>query len=239
VVRYDEFEQRATDEWERIPASYKGGVDGLIVKRSARAHPTLDGVYTLGECLTEAYPSAFGGPDTIRSAVVLYYGSFLRLAQLDEEFDWERELWDTLTHELQHHLESLAADEGLLDLDYAMDENFKRAAGEPFDTMFYRMGAPRGDGWYEVEDEFFFEAGEESRRIVFEWDGVEYFIEADPSDADALYLRVAAGLAEPPRELFVVQRRRTGMVDAVRALFGRRRATYEERDVEAQRLESD
>jgi hypothetical protein len=236
-VRYEEFEQRATAEWDRIPASYKGGVDGLIVERAAKAHPELADVYTLGECLTEAYPSAFGGPDTIRSAVVLYYGSFLRLSQRDPDFDWARELWDTLTHELQHHLESLAADEGLLDLDYAMDENFKRAAGEPFDTAFYRAGEAHGGGWYEVEDEFFLEVDAGARRVEFEWDDVRYAVCVPGRGADALFLRVSAGLASPPRELYIVVRRRTRALDAIRALIGRRGPTYEEVEVEAERLE--
>jgi hypothetical protein len=113
AVQFDEFEQRARDEWERIPAEYRQGVDGLVVERRAQPHPSLPDVYTLGECVTESYPSDFGGPDTIRSAVVLYYGSFFRLARLDEEFDWEHELWETLTHELQHHLESLASEDAL------------------------------------------------------------------------------------------------------------------------------
>jgi hypothetical protein len=236
-LRYEEFERRAEAEWVRIPDSYKAGVDGLIVKRSARVHPTLPDVYTLGECVTEAYPSDYGGPDTIRSAVVLYYGSFLRLSQQDDSFDWQHELWETLTHELQHHLESLASDEGLLDLDYAADENFKRAAGEPFDTAFYRAGVPHGAGWYEVEDEFFLETEAAAQSVAFEWHAVDYRVVVPASDADVLYLRVVAGLASAPRELYIVLRRRSGWRAALRALFGRGRETYEEAEVEAERVE--
>ena len=80
-------------------------MDGLVIDRQARPHPRTRDIYTLGECVTEAYPSDFGGPDTVRSAVVLYYGSFLRLSRLDPAFDWSEEIWETLTHELRHHLE--------------------------------------------------------------------------------------------------------------------------------------
>ncbi|MGH7505187.1 MAG: metallopeptidase family protein [Longimicrobiales bacterium] len=107
-MTFDVFERHARSEWDRIPDRYREGIDGLVVERDAKPHPDAPDVYTLGECVTEAYPSDFGGPDTIRSAVVLYYGSFLRLSRLDETFDWEEEVWETLTHELQHHLESLA-----------------------------------------------------------------------------------------------------------------------------------
>ena len=92
----------------------------------ADVDPSLPDVYTLGECVTESYPSDFGGPETTRSVVVLYYGSFFRVSRQDDAFDWEVELWETLTHELQHHLESLAADDSLIDMDYAADENYRR-----------------------------------------------------------------------------------------------------------------
>ena len=141
-MRHREFEELAFAHWERIPEEYKQGIDGVRVLRRAKAHDELPDVYTLGECTTEAYPSEYGGPDTIRSAVVLYWGSFVALAELDPEFDWEDELWETLTHELRHHLESLASEDALEDVDYAADENFRRYEGEPFDPFFYRLGEP-------------------------------------------------------------------------------------------------
>lgn len=144
-MRFDEFEARAFDDWERIPDTYKHGIDGLRVEKRALPHPGHEDIYTLGECATEVYPSDFGGPDTIRSAVVLYHGSFRKLADLDPDFDWEHEIWETLTHELRHHLESLAAEDALEDVDYAADENFKRLNGEPFDPFFYQRGEPFPD----------------------------------------------------------------------------------------------
>jgi hypothetical protein len=234
-VRYEEFEERARSEWERIPEPYKAGIDGLTVERSAKAHPSLDEVYTLGECVTEAYPSDFGGPDTIRSAVVLYYGSFLRLSREDPEFDWAQELWATLTHELQHHLESLAADEGLLDVDYAADENFKRAAGEPFDSAFYRAGEPLGGGWYEVEGEYFYEVSAARARVRFEWEGACYEVVVPESSAETLFLCVS-GVDPPPRELCVVVRRGGRWREAMRSLFGRRVSSTEQHEVMAERV---
>src|SRR5690606_36082044 len=142
---------RAWEFWEWIPERYKAGVDGLVVERDAKAHPSLPDVYTIGECVTEDYLSDYGGPDTTRSVVVLYYGSFLRLSRLTAGRDSEGELWETLTHELQHHLESLAAEDALVAMAYAADENFKRREGESFDPLFFRSGEAQGGGCYRVE----------------------------------------------------------------------------------------
>ena len=95
-----EFERLALAYWEEIPERFKEGIDGVRVLRRSKPHDELPDVYTLGECVTEAYPSDFGGPETIRSAVVLYHGSFAALSELDPDFDWKEELWETLTHEL-------------------------------------------------------------------------------------------------------------------------------------------
>jgi hypothetical protein len=204
-MQFDEFEQRAREEWDRIPADYRAGVDGLVVRRPAVPHPSLPGVYTLGECVTESYPSAFGDADTIRSLIVLHYGSFLRLSRQDRDFDWEGELWETLTHELQHHLESLAADDALVDMDYAADENYKRYQGEAFDPFFYRHGLPDG-GWLRVEDEFFLEvAAAPGDTVRFEWGGLSYEVTVPPAAAaDVLLLGIERGVAEPPGALHVV-----------------------------------
>src|SRR5690606_24793658 len=111
ALKYAEFERRAQQVYESIPAAYKAGVDGLVASREAHPHPELPDIWTLGECLTESWPSEWQGPETTRSVVVLYWGSFRSLAAQDETFDWEEEIWETLTHELRHHLESLASED--------------------------------------------------------------------------------------------------------------------------------
>ena len=57
---------------------FREGVDGLTVHRGHLRHPRFRGVYTLGECVTESYPSTWEGPETVRSVVLLYWGSFPR-----------------------------------------------------------------------------------------------------------------------------------------------------------------
>jgi hypothetical protein len=205
-VRFGEFEEFARAEFERIPEHFLAGVDGLIIDRSARSDPARDGIYTLGECLTEAYPSDFGGPDTTRSSIVLYYGSFLRLSKLDDTFDWRGEIWETLTHELQHHLESLADEDDLGDVDRAMEQDFKRVDGEPFDPWYYRLGEPAGPGAFRLEDKLFIEVEAGDGTIEFEVEGVRAAVDAPGTDADVVFIEIVAGIEPAPdvRELWVV-----------------------------------
>jgi hypothetical protein len=222
-MKFEDFERRAWEEWERIPREYMQGIDGLVIERRALPHPSLPDIYTLGECVTEAYASDFGGPDTIRSAVVLYYGSFYRLSRLDEDFDWEQELWETLTHELQHHLESLAADDSLVDMDYAADQNFKREHGEPFDPFFFRLGVLEA-GAHRVDDEYFIELEPPptGADVRFTWAGIEYVVQVPVDDADIMFVDVIAGVADPPGALHLVLVRPLRWRDTVRSLFTRR-----------------
>jgi hypothetical protein len=233
-LSFEAFEERAWEDWARIPDEYKDGVDGLMVEREARMHPEMEDVYTLGECVTESYPSDFSGPETVRSLVVLYYGSFHRLSRVDEEFDWESELWETLTHELQHHLESLASDDSLIDVDYGMDENFKRVRGDAFDVGFYRYGEPAPGGWFRLEEAYFTEAEPDAAGMAFEWQGRSYRVREPDADADLIYLRVVDGVLDAPDELYLVWRRPMGWRRTLRTLLRREVPSTEEVEVEAE-----
>jgi predicted Zn-dependent protease with MMP-like domain len=120
------FKHLAHEAYEMIPPEFREGIDGLDVSRETVSHPTIPDVFTMGECRTEEYPSEFGGAGEVRSIVALYYGSFLALSRLDDDFDWRDEIFETVTHEVRHHLESLALDDSLEQLDYAEDQNFIR-----------------------------------------------------------------------------------------------------------------
>lgn len=225
-LTFAEFEELAWQYWEEIPAEYREGVDGLVVERRASPHPELPEVYTLGECHTERYPGEFGGPDLIRSAVVLYYGSFLRVSRQDPGFDWEEELWETLTHELQHHLESLASEAGLEALDYAMDENFKRLDRELFDPYFYRSGIQVAEGVWRVERDYFIEREfrgmeELGERVEFEWRGERYTVELPADPGEVTFIWLEEGVArEDPEEVYLVLVRRRGMMATLRGVLG-------------------
>ena len=234
-MRFSEFEALAWELWERVPETYKEGVDGLVIERDAKPHPDFDEIYTLGECATETFPSAYGGPDTVRSAVVLYYGSFLRLARLDPSFDWEEELWETITHELKHHLEALAVEDALEDFDYAVDENFRRMEGESFDPLFFRAGEPIGEGRYRVDRDTFIEVdpGTQSTWIEFEWERRSFRVPRPDNTADITFVRID-GVPELGGDLFVVLIPRRSVWTSLRMAFSRSAPTVVQTEATAE-----
>lgn len=223
-MRLAEFERRAREIFEEIPAAYREGVDGIVVEEEALPHPSLPDVYTLGECRSEFYPSEYGGPGEVRSFVFLYHGSFQRLAELSgEEWDWEGELWETVTHEVRHHLESLAAEDALEVQDYVEDQNFARRQGAEFDPFFYRSGTPLPEvGGYEVDGDVFLER--EVRRgtevVRLEWGGRELIVPLPEELGDVHYLALHG--PDVRGEVVLVLTPRRGAWEVVRdALRGR------------------
>lgn len=219
-MTFAEFERRVARVWDEIPGSFRAGVDGLVIEEEARPHPALPDIYTLGECLTESYPSDWGGPDTTRSVLVLYYGSFQQLSQLDPDFDWRYEIWETVTHELRHHLESLASEGGLEDVDYAVDENFKRLQDEPFDPFFYRSGEEIAPGIFEAESDVFIEIewsddAPPGQRIPFLWHGERHTVPVPPELGDLTFIQVIGGVDTGSAELCIVLVRRRGFLRSV------------------------
>lgn len=199
-------------------------------------HPSLQDVYTLGECITDQYPSDVGGPGTTRSSVVLYYGSFFRLSRTGAEFDWNKEVWETLTHELQHHLESLADDDSLVEMDYAANENFKRYGGEAFDPFFFRRGVIEGS-WLRVEDEYFLEVlpPVPGRGIYFQWEGKGYNITAPDTAFDVAILTVVDGVVDAPSALHIAAVRPRNWRDTVRDLLAPRAPVIIQKETSAVR----
>ncbi len=234
-MEFSEFERRAGRVWEEIPVDFRSGVDGLVIERSGRPHPTLPDIYTLGECTTESYPSDWGGPETTRSVLVLYYGSFRELAARDPDFDWRYEIWETVTHELRHHLEWLASDDTLEDVDYAVDENFKRLQDEPFDAEFYRYGEEIAPGVFGADRDVFIEIewqGQPPRpRVGFEWHGRRYSVHVPAQVGDITFLQIIGGVDTGSAELCLVLVRRRGWLGQLLAWFRRESPSIMEADV--------
>lgn len=176
------FEILASEMWERIPAELKEGVDALVVEAGERGHPSLGGVYTLGECVTESWPSGYGDSGDVRSQLVLYHGSFLALAEEDASFQWEEETWETILHELLHHREVAAGESGLDDLDWAIDQNFRRHAGRSFDPAFYRAVPADPDGGARLDSDVFVEGRGELGSARFTWRGRHWTVRVPDSD---------------------------------------------------------
>jgi hypothetical protein len=119
-----------------VPPEYRAGVVVVDVSPKSVPHPIHPDVYTLGECIPLEWS---GDGSDLESRVVLYHGSFAALSRLGD-FDWREEAWETLTHELRHHLEWRARVGALVAYDWAAEHNFARHEGRPFDPAFYRAG---------------------------------------------------------------------------------------------------
>jgi predicted Zn-dependent protease with MMP-like domain len=223
-MNYRDFRQVAEAAFEEVPAEYREGIDGLVVERRAERHPTLPDIYTLGRCDTESYLSDFVSAETTRSTIILYYGSFRALATLDPQFDWDAEIHETVQHEIRHHLEALAGEDALEDVDYAMDESFKRGQGLDHDPWFYQRGMPMGRGVYVVEDQVYLEQEwaeseyREEESLTVRWSGSDYSLPRPPELGD-LHFVLLQGIQDPPPWFELVLVRRRSWWEDARRLF--------------------
>lgn len=240
-MKFQAFEAAARAAFGEIPEEYRAGVDGLVVSRRAVPHPTLPDVYTLGECVTEDHLSDYASPETTRSVIALYWGSFRSLAALDPEFEWDEELWETLTHELRHHLETLAGDDALEGVDYAADQSFKRREGLDFDPWYYERGEELGGGVFRVEGAYYLEqlwTEEEFGRaehIEFDWYGARYRVDRPAELGDVHYVWPTGMDERGAVPELVLVRKRSWWQDAKR-LLGTSRAVVHESESEARRI---
>jgi hypothetical protein len=199
-----------------LPAEYLEGIAGIEVSPKTLPHPIRADIWTLGECVP--LPGGDHDPDTVQSRILLYFGSFQALAADDPDFDWREETWETLTHELRHHLEWRARAPDLEALDRAAEANYARQDGEPFDPLYYHDGERVAPGVYRIEDDFFLEQVMRSRpaRVQFAWHGRDY--QAATPDALTLpaFLTVSGVADPPPGELYLVLRPRPRVRDLFR-----------------------
>ena len=201
---------------KEVPASYLDGVVDVEVSPKAIPHPLRADVYTLGECIPLEWSGS--GAD-LQSRIVLYHGSFTALAK-HGDFDWREEAWETLTHELRHHLEWQANLSALEAYDWAAEQNFARHEGEPFDPVFYRNGEGIAPGVHKVDDDVFLE-GDAARvtgdRYELAWHGRRYRATVPRGERRAWRFLTLDGLDEPPPgDMVLVLPGRTSVLDALR-----------------------
>lgn len=218
-MRFEDFRGLIARLQSEVPPEYLHGIAGVEVSPKAVPHPVRPEIYTLGECI----PLEWSGTGTdLQSRVVLYHGSFAALARQSPpgEFDWRGEAWETLTHELRHHLEWRANQSALEAYDWAADQNFARHEGAGFDPDFYRSGERIADGVWKVDDDVFVEQGwgaERGERFELVWHGKRYRGEASAAPPRAIRFLVLDGVAEPPPgDLVLVLRPRGGLLDVFR-----------------------
>ena len=102
----EQFTALADRLMERVPEPVLDGLNGgVAVRRNAqRDKRDPHDVYILGEYVTDPAMGCY---------VVLYYGSFTAILAGEPDQVWEEELWETIRHELRHHLEVRAGESDL------------------------------------------------------------------------------------------------------------------------------
>jgi len=232
-MRYSDFESMIAAMEQDVPREFLDGIEAIDVTSKTVPHPTRQDIYTLGECVPHVF-----GPDEgprIRSTVLLHHGSFAALARITPGFDWRHEAWETLTHELRHHLEWRANVPALEALDEAAEQNYARHDGEPFSPVFHLDGERVAEGIYKVEDDVFIDvelsakewkaAAGATRSIV--WHGRPYDVTLPADIGDILFLRLEHLRPEPAGDAVLVLRRKPGAQDLWR------RATIRQADTRA------
>lgn len=217
-MRYADFQKMVATMSAELPKEYFTGVAAVDVSSKTVPHPTRAEIYTLGECI----PIPTGpeqGEEGVHSRIVLYHGSFQALSRVEEGFDWRGEAWETLTHELRHHLEWRARRSDLEAFDRAAEQNFARLDGEPFDPLFYLDGESEAPGWYQVDDDRFHDrlVRQVPARVEFIWHGSEYAVPVPSGTTLPAFLSVEGVDDPPPGELVLVLRRKPRVWDLFRA----------------------
>lgn len=213
-MRLADFEAMIRRLCKEVPSTFLDGIAEVVVSPRTVPHPERTEIFTLGECVP--LPIHLGsGVDGVQSRIVLYHGSFSALAHLQDDFDWRQEAWETLTHELRHHLEWRAHAPDLEDFDWAVEHNFARQDGEAFDPTFFLSGEALDDGVYQVEDDVFIDQLVRAlpATVSFTWRGQTYEV-ALPDDAQLPCFLNVDGVNDPPEgDLVVVLRRKPGVRD--------------------------
>lgn len=116
-MTYAAFRAMVEEMVEEIPAEFQRGLQGVHVLEEARPEEGYVDVWRLGEYVDPGSGDFLGAGEGLGRHVALFYGSFVEVGTGDPAFDWEQEAWETLTHELRHHVESLAGDASLIGQD--------------------------------------------------------------------------------------------------------------------------
>lgn len=125
-MTYQQFTEAIAEMTEEIPPEFLTGLQGVHALEQEHPEEEYEEVWRLGEYLDPGAEDFLGAGEGLGRHIALYYGSFRRIAELDPEFDWEEEIWETLTHELRHHVESLAGDDSLIEEDLRKGAAFPR-----------------------------------------------------------------------------------------------------------------
>ncbi len=124
-MTFAEFENTVQEHLELIPPEYLEGLQGVHCFEHVKRDPVEPQLVRLGEYLDPGPDQFLDHRVHIGRHVALYYGSFQAVAGY--RYDWEAGIWETLTHEIQHHVESKAGDRTLIEWDIQQMRRFKAA----------------------------------------------------------------------------------------------------------------
>ncbi len=125
-MTYKQFRRLLAEMVDELPPAFTRGLQGVHAIEEAKPEEDYVDVWRMGEYLDPGAENFLGAGEGLGRHVALYYGSFVRVAAGDPAFDWEDEMWETLTHELRHHVESLAGDDSLVQEDEWVSQEFER-----------------------------------------------------------------------------------------------------------------
>jgi len=211
-MEFREFERLVRRLAREIPAEYLDGIAAIDVSPKTVPHPVRADVYTMGECIP-----LHGDGDEVLSRVVLYHGSFRAIAGLHGDFAWREEAWETLTHELRHHLEWRANADALEAFDWAAEQNFARQEGQPFDPLFFLSGEGVDADVYRIDDDVFLDRAVRARpgELEITWHGRHYRVVVPERDLP-LFLTLEGLRDPPPGDVVLVLRRGGRLRDLLR-----------------------
>ena len=117
VFSYEQAGDLMDEIADSFPQEFYRALNGsVLLLPEVKQDPNAEDLYIMGTyCCNEPGRS-----------IEIYYGSFAQLAKLEAwtKDDWRKELWDTLSHELTHHLESLAGEQSLEKKDAEFMEHY-------------------------------------------------------------------------------------------------------------------
>lgn len=99
---FNQFADMLDDAVDRIPDRFLRSLTGGFNLRKETKRE--DGYYIMGEYVEDGFGGCY---------IVFYYGSFVALLADDPITVWEKEIIDTVLHEMQHHLEAMAGRDDL------------------------------------------------------------------------------------------------------------------------------
>ncbi|RJQ06673.1 MAG: metallopeptidase family protein [Bacillota bacterium] len=121
VMSFDEFQSRLGDMLDKVPERLLDGLNGgVLADPAAKRSDDATGLLVLGQ---------YHRDHILGRLIVLYYGSFVYLCGQDRD-RWLDEMWETLRHEIRHHVEDQA---GVRDLEREDQEWVRKHLSGPGD----------------------------------------------------------------------------------------------------------